>query len=190
VTRYYEQIFLEYVTWFVTPKRLRKQFGLPNTDAEFANLKGVSERTVRRWKQREDFMPMVEQQKRRVAENAKVSAVAVGPARAATHGNSNLVKDTGEFVPSVEDDRLFEEGISQEELQFRQAKDAIFEKAAEGNQQAFDLMMKYWGSQYVDAERTESQLFREMSDEDLIRELLSAVGAERVAEFLAVSGAS
>ena len=177
----------EFAAWFATPKRLRRQLNLPRTEREFADMKGVSERTLRRWKQREDFGPLVETHRSRVLGALDGAAVApnVGVSRPRTFGEVRDDEDPWESAPTVEDDPAFEPGVGRHEFLYRQAKDDVFQRASEGSSQAIELMMKYWGREMLEKEQAEQDLFADMTDEELLNEVVSLAGEEQVARTLA-----
>lgn len=184
----------EYAAWLATPQRLRRQLGLPSDDLEFGELKGVNPRTLRRWKQRPDVLQWVEQHKRRIAGQVDGAAVAaaVGGLRTQTHGNAKLAArpSLDEVAVTQEDDPVYDPSLSREEQLYQQAKDSIFTRAADGDANAFDLMMKYWGKEFVTQERMEAEQFEHMSDEDLVAEVLGLLGEDSIARVMAAKAAA
>jgi hypothetical protein len=161
----------EYAAWLATPKRLKVSLNLPSSKRAFADMKGVSERTLQRWEREESFKALVEQQQRRLAGATPNSAVAaIGPARPVTHGNG--LKKLAPLEPvNIEDDPVFEESLSEDELGYRQVKDTLIGMARDGSSQAIDLYMKHYGKPFVDAEQQTANMFPEMSDEQLFAEV-------------------
>jgi hypothetical protein len=66
----------EFAYWTALPKRMRISLSLPATEKDFAEYKGVSARTLRRWKEEEDFQKLVDQHKHDLTGGVKNSAVA------------------------------------------------------------------------------------------------------------------
>lgn len=181
-------LFQEFARWDATPKYLRQTLGLPKSVAEFAEFKGVGERTVRRWRQMEQFKELVEYEKARIArESTSNSAVAarVGPPRAPK--DPRIIARTTEKVDPVgwQDDPALdgEEQLSDGELQYRQVRERLVQLAMDGSTQAADLFMKHWGKSFVEAEQREGG-FEGMSDVELIEEVVRTVGSERFSELL------
>lgn len=183
----WERLRWEFAAWQATPQRLRAMHGLPRTQKEWSELKGVADRTLRRWKEREDFQEAVATHKARIDGSVEGASVvpSMGRPRAKTRGEDRTV--TVEDGVTAEDDALHEAGMSRHELLYRRARDDIFERAAEGSSAAVELMMKYWGQELVDAERAEQEVFRDMTDEELVGELVRLAGSELVARTLAAS---
>lgn len=181
----------EYAAWYATPKRSRRHFGLPRTQAEFAEMKDVDTRTLRRWQEREDFQAEVALHRQRL-EGALVDgsslAAKVG-GEAARPGQVVTPRNTEYAPPPLEADAVFEEGMSRHELLYRQAKDDVFMKASEGSSAAIDLMMKYWGKGLLAKEEAEEELFAGMTDEQLAAEVVALLGPDELARQLARSAA-
>lgn len=181
----------EFAAWYATPAPLRRQFGMPRTQEEFADLKGVTTRTLRRWRERDDFREEVELHRRRIEAGVDGGTVAVKVNRPKLRPGSTLepAESRTDQSPVVADTDEFEVGISKHELLYRQAKDDVFARAAEGSAPAIELMMKYWGREMLAQEQAEQQLFAEMSDGELVDEVVSLLGEERLLEVLAVRAA-
>jgi len=175
----------EYAAWLATPKRLKTSLGLPEHKRAFADMKGVSERTLQRWEKEESFIALVEQQKRRLAGSAPNAAVAaVGPARPVTHGNG--LKKLAPLEPAgLTDDPVYEESLSDDELGYRQVKDTLISMARDGSSQAIDLYMKHYGKPFVEAEQATGRMFPSMSDEQLLEEVCRLIGKDAMSSYLA-----
>lgn len=175
----------EYAAWVATPKRLKTSLHLPDTKRAFAEMKGVSERTLQRWEKQESFQTLVEQQKLRLsgaATNATVSAI--GPPRPVTHGTA--LKNLAPLEPVMpEDDPVYEESLSDEELGYRQVKDTLLSMARDGSSQAIDLYMKHYGKPFVEAEQAANRMFPGMSDEELVSEVCRLLGKDAMSAYLA-----
>lgn len=161
----------EYITWLATPKRELIANNLPTTKKAFAELKGVSQRTLSRWEGQEDFQEILRQRK---SERVNDIVEAIGPPRPATHGTSLKKYDIPEVVLSEEDKYL-------------KVKDTLVEMATQGNQGAIDMYMKHYGKSFIEAENASGTLFANMSDDELLQEVFKLLGVEKVSAALATS---
>ena len=156
----------EYINWLATPKRELIANNLPTTKQAFADLKGVSRRTLSRWEQQEDFQEIVRQRK---AERINDVVEAIGPPRPATHGTKL---------------KSLETPVLSEEDKYLQVKDTLVEMATKGNQGAIDMYMKHYGKPFVEAEQRSAKLFPSMSDDELANEVIRLIGKERIKSLL------
>ena len=166
----------EFAYWLALPRRTRSSLGLPLTEKEFAEYKDVTPRTLRRWKDEEDFQRMLEKNKHDLAGGMKNAAVAAvqRPAKV-----PELVKAT----PA--DDPAYDPMLSPDEQKYLQVKDTLITMAMDGNQGAMDLYLKHYGKSFVEAERQEFADYSDLSDEQLVRELCEMAGVEAVSGWLA-----
>lgn len=174
----------EYAYWLATPKRLRISLGLPATDTDFSEMKAVDSRTLRRWKEKEDFQALVAEYKAKFAAEGTNSAVSkVGVAiPTGKHKAPERVK--------ASDDPVLEPGLTADEQKYLQVKDTLIQMAMDGNQGAMDLYLKHYGKSFVDAEQAEFADYRDMSDEDLVSELCMWAGVDAVSGWLAEQAAA
>jgi len=180
----------EYASWVATPKRLKVSLGLPQTKQSFADMKGVSVRTLTRWENLSDFQELVKQRQLELSNSTPNSTVrAVGPPRPAQHGNA-LKKFHVEPPANMQDDPVFDERLSPDEVSYRQVKDTLLRLASDGNQGAIDLYMKHYGKPFIDAEQKAGTMFPNMTNELLESEILSLIGDERISSYLAEKVAS
>jgi hypothetical protein len=163
-----EAVRKEFAYWLALPKRLKVSLGLPKTEKEFAEAKGVHPRTIRRWKEEPKFQEMVEAQKAIVLSEAEDSTIKRGGAPV-----------------RVSDDPVLEPGLTSDEQRYLQVKDTLVRMAMDGNQGAMDLYLKHYGKSFVDAERQEYKDYVDFSDDRLANEVLDWVGVERVSRWLA-----
>lgn len=180
-------MFREFCRWYATPKYLRVTLGLPNTLNEFAEFKGIGERTVRRWKTIPEFQEIVDFEKERIAkESSKNSSVSVNIGMPQAPSDPRMVRRMTDQKEPVgwEDDLALDEGLSEGELQYRQVRQRLVHMAMEGSTQAADLFMKHWGRTFVEAEQQEVG-YQELTDSQLVEELVRLVGAERFSGVLA-----
>lgn len=162
---------MEFAAWCATPKRLKKQFNLPLTKRDFAYMKGVNERTLRRWELQESFQTLVQQRKVEFSNNVPNSAIAaIGPARPVKHATA-AKKVTPPEPVKAEDDSVYDEDLSDDELRYHQVKDTLARMAMDGNQGAIDLYMKHYGKPFIEAEQATANMFPNMSDQELLEEV-------------------
>lgn len=181
----------EFIAWCATPHRLRVQLDLPKTKREFAELKGVNEKTLQRWGKLPDHDELVEQHKRKFAGqigNASITKKIAIP-KPETHGNA-LKKY--EDLPAVgpEDDPVFDPELSLDEQRYLQVKDTLVRLAADGQSQAIDLYLKHWGKPFIEAEQSTTGMFPNLTDNELTERVMALVGKEKITAFLAREAAS
>jgi len=167
----------EYAYWCATTKRLRVSLGLPLNDSEFAEMKQVDSRTLRRWKQEESFQEAVLRHKNEIANSrpgASISKMTV------SHPKAERLE-----VVTAADDPALQPGLSIDEQNYLQVKDTLIRMAQDGNQGAIDLYLKHYGKSFVEAERQEFKDYEEYSDDRLCDEVLRWVGVEFVSSWLA-----
>jgi hypothetical protein len=175
----------EYASWTATPRRLKVSLGLPQTKQAFADMKGVSVRTLTRWEGLESFKELVKQRQIELSNSTPNSTVrAVGPPRPAQHGNA-LKKFHVEQPATLQDDPVYDERLTPDEISYRQVKDTLLKLASDGNQGAIDLYMKHYGKPFIEAEQKAGTMFPNMTDEMLEAEILSLIGSERISSYLA-----
>jgi hypothetical protein len=159
---------------------------LPTTKREFADLKGISERTLQRWDAMDSHKMLVEQKRKKFAgqaDNASIS-LAIGPPRPETHGNA-LKKYQAPDGVGVEDDPVWNPELSYDEQRYQQVKDTLVQLAADGQSQAIDLYLKHWGKPFIEAEQSTSGMFPNLSEEDFLERVCRLLGKEVIANFLA-----
>lgn len=177
----------EFIAWLLMDKRTRTVHGMPLTQEEWANYKGLVGRTVRRWKTMPEFKELYEQRKvenaRRLMPNSTV--MANGP-RAATDARSRR-----RFEPpgaaSEQDDPTFDEDLSPEEQDYAKSKDVVIRLAHAGDAKFMDIYLKTYGKQFVEAELSAGSMLQQMGDGELADELVRTLGPDRVAAALARS---
>lgn len=181
----------EYAHWLCTPKRLKVSLNLPQSHTAFAEFKGVNRRTLSRWREEPEFLRLVEQKKMLVRgqmDGAAVSANGVGRSRPIEDPRPlrRLAAQAGMPVTVSDDPTTVGAGsLSDEELAYMRVKDTLVHMAEDGEKGAIDLYLKHYGQVFIDAEANELEDFTGLSDDDLVNELLSFVGVERVSGWLA-----
>lgn len=177
----------EYVHWLALDKATKVGLGLPTEHKGFAQDKGVSPRTLRRWRDDDEFQQLVEQRKVELAKagpNSTVSAEQVGPPR--PHKDSRSAGRRQPPRPATAADHPdYDPDLPPDELHYLKVKRTLTKMAAEGNQGAMDLYFKHWGRTFIEAEQADGDLFSDMSDEDLLAEIVRLAGEDRVAHVLA-----
>lgn len=171
----------EFAYWMALPKRMRISLALPSTEKDFAEFKGVSARTLRRWKEEADFQKLVEQHKHDLTGGVKNSAVAA---------INRPTREIKELAPAtISDDPVHDPMLSPDEQKYLQVKDTLIQMAMDGNQGAIDLYLKHYGKSFVEAERQEFADYSDVSDDDLVHELCEWAGVERISAWLAEKAA-
>lgn len=174
----------EYAAWVATPKRLKARLKLPLTKKDFADMKGVSDRTLRRWELQDSFKDLVHQRQMEIRNAGPNSAIeAVGPPRPVTHAAA-LKKFELPPAVSITDDPVYDETLTPDELKYAQVKDTLVEMAMSGNQGAVDLYMKHYGKPFIEAEQKAGTNFPGMSDEDLQMKICELLGTEAISKYL------
>jgi len=173
----------EFAYWYATPKRLRVSLGLPLSETQFAEMKDITPRTLRRWKEQVGFKEMVESFKLEMANDSPDATIRkVGSAEP-----KMKVEDTR---ATLADDPALTEGIPEDEQKYLQVKDTLVRMAMDGNQGAMDLYLKHYGKAFVEAEQSDFADYRDLSDEQLVAEVCQMAGVEAVSGWLAERAAA
>lgn len=175
----------EYAYWLATPRRLRVTMGLPITDSDFAEMKSVSSRTLRRWKEDQDFLALVEQHRLELANAGPNSAIAGIGVPVPAVRSARRVKPEVPRPVTLEDDPALVAGVSVDEQRYLQVKDTLVQMAMDGNQGAIDLYLKHYGKNFVEAEKQDFRDYEGFSEDRLADEVLEWVGVEHVSRWLA-----
>jgi hypothetical protein len=182
----------EYLEWLLIDKRTRQVHGMPATSREFAGVKGVSDRALRRWKQNPVFAERLEQRRVEVAQGRQGGAVsAAGLLRSYPHTDPRAARRFAIPKPAQpEHDRVVEaaraEGtVDPDLLDYASVKQAIRDAAAKGDGKSLELYMKHWGHEHAAAERmVRESSFADLTDDQLVDETLTLFGVETVAAWL------
>lgn len=143
----------EFILWSLTPDVSR---GAVSTEVEWARVKGISDRTLRRWKDNPEFVA-------RRDELSKVSQVA-------------RVADAVAGVSEV---------TSVDEGDYQVVKATLVEGAKTGNPKYLELYFKTYGKPFVEEEVAARSASLAGEDLDvLVAEALVVLGEELVAEKL------
>lgn len=155
----------EYAEWCALPLRERRVRKLPTKDVEWAEWKGVTTRSLRRWKQEPEVAALIAELEEKAARAAPGSTTAmVGPDPAFV----------GELV----------EALDPGERDYLMVRQAIVQGAMENNATLLDLYMKHWGRPYVEAE-LRAEDFTGEEDAALVDRVLSSLGVATVSAWLA-----
>lgn len=176
----------EYAAWIATPRRLRKALDLPGSKREFADLKGVSERSLYRWEKDDQFQALVEQRRMQYLGGIPNAAVArMGEPRPAT--DARVVKRLQPPQPATDaDDPVYDDdGLEPDEVEYLKVKGTLAQMAADGNQGAMDLYLKHYGRRFIEAEQQDANPYADMDDVELTRGVLELIGPEFVSDWLA-----
>lgn len=177
----------EYLEWLLLDQRTRRVHGLPQSHAEFAEVKGTTDRTLRRWRNEDEgFQQRLEQRRVEVAQRGPNGAVVPSP-RSYPQTDPRAA---GRFEPpepvSAGDDPAVVGVEDPDERIYRVVKDEISRGAREGDDKLFALYMKWWGNEFVEREReARESAFLDLSDDELVGQVLDLVGEERVRGWLA-----
>lgn len=181
----------EYIAWCATPQRLRVQLDLPKTKREFAELKGVNEKTLQRWGKLSDHEELVAQHKKKFAGNLDNASITKQIAKPAPERHGNALKKYQDApTVSVTDDPVWNPELSHDEQRYQQVKDTLVTMAADGHSQAIDLYLKHWGKPFIEAEQSTSGMFPNLSEEELLEKVCRLLGKEVITNFLASEAAN
>lgn len=149
-----------FVAWLIMEKRQRMDAGLPLTQADFAEMHGVSPRTLRRWKGEDEFAAALEE--RRSQEKARQKSMVLA---------SEQLSEVAEHASGSGD------GM------FAMATQMLQQLIESGDTQALRLAFQTVLEPHVEAEKQRHQSdFRDLSDEELWDEVLVVVPDEWLAE--------
>lgn len=184
-----EKVRDEFATWLTVDQRTKQKVGLPTSIQQFADLKQVSDRTLRRWKNDDpEFAELVEQRAASAAGYATGGAVA-DVARARPSSSSKRRPQAPGVAQSADATArqvAADAGIEDPELlDYASVKAAVIEGAQHGDTQSLAAYMKYWGHEYAAREReSRESTFADLSDDELIAETLDLIGDVAVRAWL------
>lgn len=146
----------EFILWSLTPDVKR---GAVSTETEWARVKGISDRTLRRWKDNADFQ----------LRKSELSAV--------TEVTSRAEASSGVETSSVD------------ELDYQVVKSTLLEGAKSGNPKFLELYFRTYGKPFVEEEVAARNASLSGEDLDgLVAESVALVAPELLAEALRASG--
>ena len=180
----FPQVREAFVDFTAMPKVQRRRYGLPSSDAEFAELKGVSRSTLTKWKREPDFRKAVEVRRQRLAEDVLPNSVVAKVGRPETAQDPRtkvrLEREPVEVPVFPPDDPRGGQDYGavedQDEREYLLIKNRLVEMAAGGDRQAIDIYVKHWGRPFVEAELSDDLGLASMSDEELVAEFDRLMG--------------
>lgn len=184
-----ERLKAEYIEWLVLDKAARRSWGLPTSHEGFAELKDVTTRTLRRWRDDPEFDRKLAQRRTAVAKQAPNGAVAP---KVTPHGPPKEGADEAlEPVQNGTHPDLTAMGIKDPGREdYERFKLQLRDKAlSDGSEKALELWMKWFGAPYMEAERAARESsFADMNDGELVDRTLTIIGEDAVREWLAARG--
>ena len=174
----------QYAEWLLTTKRDRELHGLPTSDQAFADLKGVTARTLRRWRSLDEFNEYLDGLR---AEAGRAPSPAALKQRRKPRDVRRLEPaepPSEPLIPDPSEDPEFDDMLSPDEQQYAIVKAEIARQAAGGDAKAVDIYLKHWGEEHLRRERQENERLAGMSDVQLVREVVQLLGTETVASVL------
>lgn len=152
----------EYIEWCILDRQHKIVAGLPTSDVQWAKLKGITDRTIRNWKNDPDFIAKYE---------ARVKEVSL-----ALPGGTSLsvIKQEKQDKPT------------KEKSEYELIKQKLVDRAMAGDKNAADLYFKTYGKVYVDEEAASRRSdFRELDTDTLYSRVLALVTTEAIEAELA-----
>jgi hypothetical protein len=152
----YDLLKNEYIEWFLTDKHQRALAGMPTSDTQWSKIKGISDRTLRLWKQDPDFVAKLEnRRKEKMLSLPGATVLATTATEARKQPN-----------PTFDPEKADHDAI----------KAKLIERAMAGDRASAELYFKTYGKQYVDEELASRKSdFRDMDIEALYERVLSLV---------------
>lgn len=180
----------EFAAWLLMTKRDRRTHGLPATEVEWADWKGITARTLRRWKSLDEFDDYLKLRRAEMARqhipNSTITAADVGGARNPSDARLKRRAEAGIPEPATQhDDPTYDPSLSPDELAYAQARDTLIQMAKDGSTEALNLYYRHYGQKHIEAERAASGDLAHLSDEQLAAEVVALLGEDAVASALA-----
>jgi hypothetical protein len=158
----YELLQNEYIEWALMDKHAKAVANLPSSDVQWAKVKGIADRTIRKWKQNPEFIAKYEKRER------ERTLALPGATALQTAGAINNQK--------AKDERNEHEAI----------KSKLIERAMAGDRASAELYFKTYGKAFVDEEvASRKSDFREMDIEQLYEKVLALVPVSKIEDELA-----
>jgi len=154
----YELLQNEYIEWSLMNKHQRAIAGLPSSDVQWAKIKGITDRAIRKWKQNEDFLARLENRRKEVALALPGATALPTQAAAAQKLSPDADKNEHEAI-----------------------KAKLIERAMAGDRASAELYFKTYGKQFVDEEvASRKSDFRDLDIEALYARVLALVPVEAI----------
>lgn len=181
--------------WLAKTPGERLELGLPDTMAEFAVIWGVARRTVIRWKKDDELVALAY---KRSSTQEKTS---LGTRPYNRRDPVYLKTSQDESEDGDEESQGVRGGASNGEpaalaalergdplsQEFEEIRQALVADAKRGGK-GLDAYMRYIGKHVLDQERAAQEAgFTDLSDEELVSEVLGLIGREAVESWLAVA---
>lgn len=164
----------ELIEWELMDKATRAFQRLPATLSEWAEWKGIAERTVYRWKSKPEYQ---EEFQRR-----KLAVIRAAP------GSTLPGSDAGEaeFPPSDESGTPdIPEMMTDEEAEFREIRRAVVALARQGKKEGIDAWAKWFGKSILEDQIGDTSRLLDLSDAALAREVVEMLGVDAVTRAIA-----
>lgn len=157
-TTKFELLQNEYIEWTLMNKHQRAIAGLPTSDVQWAKVKGITDRAIRKWKQNPDFLAKLE--------NRRKEVILALPGGTALPLQAAAVQKL-----STDSDKNEHEAI----------KAKLIERAMAGDRASAELYFKTYGKQFVDEEiASRKSDFRDLDIEALYERVLALVPVEAI----------
>lgn len=185
-----EEVKTQYIEWLCLTDRTRRAWKMPLTESEFASQKGVTTRNMRRWKSDEDFKLKWRQREQEIAQQAGAYVPKADVSESKPHRDPRSAAKREKPDPPEDIDRkiqreAIEQGHDEQRAEYESIKASISQQARDGDAQAVEKWMKWWGQPFADEERAEREAqFADLDDDELAAQTLELIGMERVAEWL------
>lgn len=185
-----EEIKAQFLEWLCLTKRTRNAWGMPLSQKEFASVKGITDRQLRRWKQDPEFQEKWRQREQEIAQQAgayvpKSDVSDPKPHKDPRSAASRQMPDPPEDIDHKIQREALEQGHDPGRAEYESIKESLAKQAREGDIQAAEKYMKWWGQPYAEEERAEREAqFSELDDDELAAQALELIGMEKVAEWL------
>lgn len=171
-------------------------YGLPRTHDEWAKLKGITARTLRRWRNEDEPFKarMVLEKDLRAKQDKRpnsslmrrsaIGGIPPSPRRRATI-DAEAGEDPELIDPDVVAQRLIEEADGDEGYAVYLSIKQDLEAQAQEDLRAKELYLKTFGSIFVEAEKQQRDSdWSSLSDAQLVSEVLTLIGSNAVEAWL------
>lgn len=150
-----EGTYRAFAEWWAMPAGQRAALDLPETQKGWAAERQVTPKTLRRWRERDDFEELVAKAEERFRRPS----------------------------PDVPDEVLAE--LSEDERQYLEIKKSLVKDAKDGDRSAREQYFKTYGKAFVEAElAARDSSWADLSFDELVEETLSLLGPETVSAWL------
>jgi len=177
----------DFAEWMSYSKRERQLAKMPVTYTDFARDNKMTDRTLHRWRKDAEYPQVqraIEEAKRR-REEAKPITPAAATEQAATTASAKKRAARPALHFEIAD-AAEAAGLDNDAARHETLKNAIYQRALEGDKDSLTKWWALWGRMYAeaDAKRLDSS-FPGMSDSELASTVLHLLGADVVRQWLA-----